>query len=130
MIAIGIDAHTRLHAAVALDDAGSVLATLHAANTAKGWMELRHWADQWPQPRQWGIEGAWNFGRGLAQFLVARGETVYEINPRWTAERRRRARKVDTNDHLDAHAIVWYARTVPRCRALPPRTTRSSLSSW
>ncbi len=42
-----------------------------------------------------GIEGAWNYGRELAQFLVADGEIVYEINPRWTAERRRSTRKVD-----------------------------------
>ncbi len=90
MIAIGVDAHKRIHAALALDDAGTVLGSWRGANTAKGWMQLRHWANQWSQPRHWGIEGAWNYGRGLAQFLVAHHEVVFEINPRWTAERRGR----------------------------------------
>jgi len=110
MIAIGVDAHKRIHAALALDDAGTVLGSWRGANTAKGWMELRHWANQWSQPRHWGIEGAWNYGRGLAQFLVAHHEVVFEINPRWTAERRRRTRKIDKNDRLDAHAVARLVR--------------------
>jgi transposase len=52
------------------------------------------------------VEGAWNYGRGLAQFLVAQHETVYEVNPRWTADRRRRARKPGKSDRLDAHAVA------------------------
>ncbi len=110
MIAIGVDAHKRLHAALALDDLGTVLGSWRSPNTVTGWMELRQWARQWSQPQHWGIEGAWNYGRGLAQFLVADGEIVYEINPRWTAERRRRTRKVDKNDHLDAHAVARLVR--------------------
>ncbi len=121
MIVIGVDAHKRVHAALALDAAGTVLGAWRGANTAKGWMELRQWADQWAQPRQWGIEGAWNYGRGLAQFLVTHGETVFEINARWTAERRRRTRKVDKNDQLDAHAVAKLVRedgsTLPRVTA-------------
>ena len=110
MIAIGVDAHKRVHAALALDDRGTVLGSWRGANTTKGWMELQHWASQWSGPRHWGIEGAWNYGRGLAQFLVAHREIVYEINPRWTAERRRRTRKADKNDRLDAHAVAKLVR--------------------
>src|SRR4028119_685081 len=102
MIAIGVDAHKRVHAALALDDAGTVLGSWRGANTPKGWMELRQWANQWLQPRHWGIEGAWNYGRGLAQFLVAHGEMVFEVNPRWTAAGRRRARNVGKSDPLAA----------------------------
>ena len=57
-----------------------------------------------------GIEGAWSFGRGLAQQLVSRGETVYDINPRWAATRRRTARKPGKNDSLDARAIALLVR--------------------
>ena len=110
MIAIGVDAHKRVHAALALDDAGTVLGSWRGPNTAKGWDDLGRWADQWSQPRHWGIEGAWNYGRGLAQFLVAHNEVVYDINPRWTAERRRRTRKLDKNDRLDAHAVAKLVR--------------------
>ena len=68
------------------------------------------WAVQLGEPRQWGIEGASNYGRGLAQCLIAAGETVYEINPRWTATGRRQARNQSRSDPLDAQAIallVW-----------------------
>ena len=61
-------------------------------------------------PRQWGIAGAWNYGRGLAQHLVASGETVYEVNARWTAQGRRQARRPGKSDALDARAVallVW-----------------------
>jgi len=37
--------------------------------------------------RAWGIEGAGNDGRGLAPHRLTAGETVYDINPRWTAGR-------------------------------------------
>lgn len=67
MLTIGVDAHKRVHAALALDDAGAVLGSWRGPNTVNGWMELSHWAQQWPVVRQWGIEGAWNYGRGVAQ---------------------------------------------------------------
>ena len=85
MVSIGVDAHKRLHVAVALDDAGRVVDRWRGANSPDGWQEIYEWAAHLGEPRQWGIEGAWNYGRGLAQCLTAAGETVYEINPRWTA---------------------------------------------
>jgi transposase len=60
--------------------------------------------------RRWGIAGAGNYGRGLAQHLTAAGETVYDINPRWTAQGRRQARHPGKSDRLDARAValvVW-----------------------
>ena len=65
------------------------------------------------QYRQWGIEGAWGYGRGLAQHLVGEGETVYEINARWTALRRRSAHKPGKTDQLDAHALALFVRQEP-----------------
>jgi transposase len=41
---------------------------------------------------------------------VAAGEVVYEVNPRWTAQGRRRARRPGKSDALDARAVallVW-----------------------
>ncbi len=118
MVTIGVDAHKRVHQALALDDAGTMLGSWRGSNTPDSWQCLLTWADTLPSPRQWGIEGAWNYGRGLAQFLVTQGETVYEVNPRWTAERRRRARKPGKSDRLDAHAVAKFVRdeatTLPR----------------
>ncbi len=76
-------------------------------NSALGWQELLEWAIGLDHgPRQWGIEGAWNYGRGLGQHLVEAGETVYEVNARWTAAGRRRARQTAKTDRLDAKAVA------------------------
>jgi transposase len=56
---------------------------------------------------------------------VAQNEIVYEINPRWTADRRRRAGtlwvKLGKSDRLDAHAVATLvheeAATLPRVAA-------------
>jgi Transposase len=61
-------------------------------------------------PAPLGHQGAWNYGRGLAQHLVASDEVVYDINPRWTAKERGRTRRTGKTDRLDAHAVallVW-----------------------
>ena len=121
MITIGVDAHKRMHQALALDETGVVLGQWRGANSPDAWAQLLAWAATFPGPRQWGIEGAWNYGRGLAQFLVGRAERVSEVNPRWTAERRRGARKAGKSDRLDAHAVAKLVRdeasTLPRVTA-------------
>lgn len=110
MITIGVDAHKRIHVALALDARGQELGKWQEANSPEGWQALLEWAASIGEPRQWGIEGAWNYGRGLAQYLVAGGETVYEINPRWTALRRRGARRPGKTDRLDANAVALFVR--------------------
>ena len=49
---------------------------------------------------------------------MARGETVYDINPRWTAVQRRTARRAGKTDKLDARAVALLvhqeAGTLPR----------------
>jgi len=118
MITIGVDAHKRMHVALALDEAGQELGHWRGLNSAAGWQSLARWAGELGCPRQWAIEGAWNYGRGLAQQLVVVGETVYEVNARWTALGRRSARRPGKTDRLDAHAVALLARrdasTLPR----------------
>ncbi len=88
MVTIGVDAHKQMHMAQALDDAERVIDQWRGLNTPDGWRDVAAWAQGVGNPRQWGIEGAWNYGRGLAQYLVGRDEGVYDINPRWTAHER------------------------------------------
>ena len=85
MITLGVDAHKQVHVAVALDDTGQQVSQWRGRNSIEGWQSFREWANGVGTPRQWGVEGAWNYGRGLAQQLVEAHETVYEVNPRWTA---------------------------------------------
>jgi len=110
MITVGVDAHKRVNMAVALDAAGREAARWRGANNVEGWRQLAAWASALGEGVRWGIEGAWNYGRGLAQFLVEADATVYEVNARWTAAGRRRARTPGKSDGLDAHAValvVW-----------------------
>jgi transposase len=109
MLTIGVDAHKRVHAAVALDAAGQAVGRRRVANSAAGWQALLAWAaglGAAAGPRRWGIEGAWGYGRGLAQHLVAAGEAVYEVSPRWTAQARKSARPPGKSDALDALAVA------------------------
>ena len=110
MITIGVDAHKGVHVALALDEAGQELSQWQGLNNAAGWRAISQWAASLGGPRQWGVEGAWGYGRNLAQHLVAEGETVYEVNPRWTAMGRRSARKPGKTDHLDARAVALLVR--------------------
>jgi transposase len=110
VITIGVDAHKKLHVAVALDSSGQQIGQWRGANSRASWTELQRWATEQGAVRRWGIEGAWNYGRGLAQHLVLAGEQVYDVNPRWTAQSRHRARTLAKSDRLDAQAVallVW-----------------------
>ena len=110
MITIGVDAHKRVHAAYAVDEAGREIGQWRGANSASGWQELLAWAVDIHGERQWGIEGAWSYGRNLSQFLVGRGEKVFDVNPRWTAFGRRRGRRQSKSDSLDARAVALFVR--------------------
>jgi transposase len=106
MLTLGVDAHKKLHVAIALDDQGRPVSHWRGSNSVASWRECLAWAGQLGATRQWGIEGAWNYGRGLAQCLVEAGETVYEVNARWTAQGRRQARRPGKTDRLDARAVA------------------------
>lgn len=110
MITLGVDAHKREHVAVVLDEAGRELGRWRGPNSAEGWLKMLGWASSLDIIRRWGVEGAWNYGRGLSQHLLGAGEEVYEVNLRWTAEVRKRSRKRGKSDRLDARAVaglVW-----------------------
>jgi transposase len=62
VIVIGVDAHKRLHVAVALDDRGPVLEEWKGANSPAGWSTFFDWCRALGPERQVGIEGAWNMG--------------------------------------------------------------------
>lgn len=105
-ILIGVDAHKRVHQAVAIDAAGRECGRCRVANTPAGWDELRAWAAALAEVERWGIEGAGQYGRGLAQCLLAADQTVCEVNPRQTAAMRRGSRQRDKTDRLDALAVA------------------------
>ena len=110
MIWVGVDAHKRLHQALALSDHGEALGERTIANTPEAWAELLEWAKGLGPERIWAVEGAWYLGRGLAQHLARSGERVHEVSGRWTARRRRGMRRPGKSDRLDARAVVQLLR--------------------
>lgn len=108
MIWIGVDAHKRIHQAVAIGESGTQ-GERTLANTPAAWASLLEWARQWPE-RTWAVEGAWYLGRGLAQYLAEQGERVHEVSGRLTAERRTKSVRRGKSDRLDAHAVAQLLR--------------------
>ena len=105
-VTIGVDAHKRVHAAVAIDQLGRELAQWRGPNTPAGWQALQAWAAELGPAPAWGIEGTGQYGRGLAQLLVRAGAMVVEVNPRLTATMRRGSRPRGKSDRLDALAVA------------------------
>jgi transposase len=108
MITVGVDAHKRLHVGTAVDETGREIGTWKGPNTVLGWQAFSNWLQTFDAPRQVGIEGAWNYGRGLAQYLVEQDVTVFEVNARWTAFGRRTSRKQGKSDRLDSTAVALF----------------------
>lgn len=133
VITLGMDAHSRQHVVVALDAAGSSIGHCTIPNDPTGWDRLATWAQHLGAERQWGIEGAWGYGRGVAQNLVRAGEAVWEVNPRWTAQRRRTSRRMDKNDTTDAWAVARLVReegaTLPPVPADDPTSVLAALTT-
>lgn len=121
MIWIGVDAHKRLHQALALGAQGEISGERTITNEPQEWAALLEWARALDPERIWAVEGAWYLGRGLAQFLARSGERVHEVNGRWTAQRRRGMRRPGKSDRLDARAVAQLLReeadTLPRVYA-------------
>jgi transposase len=121
VIWIGIDAHKRLHQAMAVGAQGEIRGERTITNEPEQWVALLEWARSLDAERIWAVEGAWYLGRGLAQHLARSGERVHEVNGRWTAQRRRGMRKPGKSDRLDARAVVQLLReeaeTLPRVYA-------------
>ncbi|HEX5167250.1 MAG TPA: IS110 family transposase [Thermomicrobiales bacterium] len=131
MLTIGVDAHKQVHAAVAVDALGREQAHWRGPNTPTGWQELAAWGHALDAERQWGIEGAWHYGRGLAQTLVAAGDRVVEVNPRLTAGERRGGRERGKSDRLDARSVARVVnRDAVELPVVPAEDGTSVLALW
>jgi hypothetical protein len=78
--------------------------SLRVNATLAGYRQLLRWGKAFPE-RQWAVENAHGLGRHLAQWLIARGETVVEVRTTasaWVSELSRGGRC--KNDVLHASA--------------------------
>jgi hypothetical protein len=92
VVIIGVDPHKRTHTASAMAPEGNtVLATMQIDASLKGYRRVLRWAEGFGQ-RRWAVENARGLGRHLAQWLVARGETVEDVPSTATARVRELSR--------------------------------------
>ena len=110
MIVIGVDPHNSTHTATALDARSHVvLETVRIDATLPEYRRLLTWARRFGEHR-WAVENAGGLGRHLAQWLLARGETVADVPATATARVRELSRGGRRkNDALDAAAAASVA---------------------
>src|SRR5215210_7248535 len=87
-VAVGVDTHTDVHVAVALDPLGGQLDSREIATTAAGYRSLLSWAQELGLPA-FAVEGTGSYGAGLVRFLERAGVSVYECERPRRQERRR-----------------------------------------
>jgi len=96
---IGVDPHKHTHTAAIVEAAtGKKLAALTETADPVGFALLLDAANEYTGTRCWVIEGCGSWGRGLAAWLMAAGETVREID----SPRRPKRRMGKKSDEIDA----------------------------
>lgn len=118
MVTIGIDAHKRSLAVCFVDELGRELAAREFANEPRAHWALHAWVvRQAAGERRFGVESTGWIGRGIACFLLGKGERVVDVRGTLTDRQRRRLRGDGKSDPRDALAI---ARVTAREERLPP----------
>lgn len=120
MVTIGIDAHKRSLAVCLVDELGRELAAREFANEPRAHRTLHAWVSKRAAgERRFGVESTGWIGRGIACFLLAKGETVVDVRGTLTdrQRQRQRLRGDGKSDPRDALAI---ARLTAREPQLPP----------
>jgi transposase len=110
MVVIGVDPHKSSHTAAALEEGTlAKLGPVRIEATLAEYGRLLRWAKRFDE-RRWAVENAWGLGRHLAQWLIARGETVVDVAATATARVRELSRggrrKTDVLDAAAAASVV------------------------
>lgn len=101
-VVVGVDTHSDVHVAVAIDALGRRLGQLSVPTTLQGSQRLEAWAAGLGEVGAFGVEGTGSWGANLTRFLLARGYRVLEVNRPDRSTRRRRGK----SDPIDAEAAA------------------------
>jgi transposase len=105
VVTVGVDTHSEIHVAAALDQFGRLLGTTTVPTTTAGHDQLVSWATGFGVLHCFGLEGTGSYGVGLARHLRAQGLEVIEV-VRPNRQTRRRAGKSDAVDaEIAARAV-------------------------
>jgi transposase len=102
VVTIGVDTHSDVHVAVALDELGRRLGTISIDTTPNGYASLERWAQEFGDIAVFGIEGTGSWGAGLVRHLRDRGHDIVEVNRPDRSARRRQGK----SDPLDAETAA------------------------
>ena len=110
MILLGVDPHKSTHTATAVEpESNQQVGTMRIEASLTDYRRLLAWAKRWPQ-RKWAVENANGLGRHLAQWLIARGESVVDVPAAATSRVRELSRGGRRkNDQIDAAAAATVA---------------------
>jgi transposase len=121
VIIVGIDAHSRSHAAAAIDEHGRLREGIEVGAGPSGLARLSGWIEARPQPRLIAIENARGYGLAIAQSLLAQGEELVDVPATLTCDGRRSSGQRGKHDHGDELVVARIAlrddRRLPRLDA-------------
>jgi len=113
-ITAGVDTHSEVHVAAALDPVGGLLGTREFPATAAGYASLLGWLAGFGDVALVGVEGTGSYGAGLARYLAKCGVRVVEVD-RADRQDRHRNGKSDPLDAVSA-ALSGRASGAPKGR--------------
>ena len=105
----GIDTHSEVHVAAALDEVGGLLGTESFEANPDGYSALLAWLGSFGDVTKVGVEGTGSYGAGIARFLTRAGVKVVEVD-RQNRQARRQSGKSDPLDAVEAARAVLSGR--------------------
>ena len=88
----GVDTHSEVHAAAALDPVGGLLGVAEFPATKAGYARLLAWLGGFGNVALVGVEGTGSYGAGLTRYLAASGIRVVEVDRADRGDRRRQGK--------------------------------------
>ena len=76
----GVDTHSEVHVAAALDPVGGLLGTREFPATASGYASLLGWLGKFGDVALVRVEGTGSYGAGLTRYLAKHGVRVVEVD--------------------------------------------------
>jgi transposase len=105
---VGIDPHSRVHVAAAIDEHGRCIARHESGAAPEQLTKLLDWVAS-TGAETVAVEGTKGYGLPLARRLLAAGYTVLDVSSNLTADERKRSRRPGKDDEGDAVAIARIA---------------------
>lgn len=109
---IGIDPHSRVHVAAAVDEHGRCIDRCEVGASVEQLARLLDWIGRFDVTKV-AVEGSKGYGLPLARLLVAAGYVVVDVSSNLTAGERKRSRRRGKDDDGDAVAIARVALREP-----------------